>query len=155
LPTGSDSLRWLALSAASLPLGCSTLTSRSQIGVFFSSSRCVSPCDRVGFGNSNSNYDYQGIPTILLGLIAIALLPDRPETTKFFTEEERKIALARANRDTSGDIGYHVNKSESLVLRPSGMRHLCNLRSHRRCVQGLEGASSRVQRPFLSSSRRG
>jgi len=53
----------------------------------------------------------EGIPTILLGLIAIAFLPDRPETTSFFTEEERKIALARANRDTSGDIGYHVNKS--------------------------------------------
>lgn len=53
----------------------------------------------------------EGIPTILLGFIAIAFLPDRPETTKFFTEEERKIALARANRDTSGDVGYHVNKS--------------------------------------------
>ncbi|KAH9965175.1 major facilitator superfamily domain-containing protein [Russula dissimulans] len=53
----------------------------------------------------------EGIPAILLGLIAIAFLPDRPETTGFFTEEERKIALARANRDTSGDIGYHINKS--------------------------------------------
>jgi hypothetical protein len=42
----------------------------------------------------------------------MAFLPDRPETSKFFTEEERKIALARANRDTSGDVGYHVNKSE-------------------------------------------
>ncbi|KAH9061131.1 MFS general substrate transporter [Lactarius vividus] len=53
----------------------------------------------------------EGIPAVFLGLIAIAFLPNRPETTSFFTEEERKIALARANRDTSGDIGYHVNKS--------------------------------------------
>ncbi|KAI0002596.1 major facilitator superfamily domain-containing protein [Russula compacta] len=52
----------------------------------------------------------EGVPTILLGLIAIRFLPDRPETTRFLTEEERKMALARANRDTAGDIGYHVNK---------------------------------------------
>jgi len=50
------------------------------------------------------------MPTILLGLIAVVFLPDRPETTKFLTGEERVIALNRANRDTSGDIGYHVNK---------------------------------------------
>ncbi|KAH9994691.1 MFS general substrate transporter [Russula vinacea] len=53
----------------------------------------------------------EGIPAVLLGVIALAFLPDRPETTKFFTEEERKLALARANCDTSGDIGYHINKS--------------------------------------------
>ncbi|KAF8504404.1 MFS general substrate transporter [Russula emetica] len=52
----------------------------------------------------------EGIPAVLLGLIAIFFLPDRPETTEFFTEEERKVALARSNRDTSGDIGYHINK---------------------------------------------
>ncbi|KAI0281818.1 MFS general substrate transporter [Russula aff. rugulosa BPL654] len=53
----------------------------------------------------------EGIPAVLLGVIAIFFLPDRPETTDFLTEEERELALARANRDTSGDIGYHVNKS--------------------------------------------
>ncbi|KAH9074144.1 MFS general substrate transporter [Lactarius deliciosus] len=52
-----------------------------------------------------------GDPAVFLGLIAIAFLPNRPEMTSFFTEEERKLALARANRDTSADIGYHVNKS--------------------------------------------
>lgn len=40
-------------------------------------------------------------------------LPNRPETTKFLTEDERKTALARANRDISADVGYHVNKSRS------------------------------------------
>ena len=42
--------------------------------------------------------------------MAIFFLPGRPETTDFLTEEERELALARANRDTSGDIGYHLNK---------------------------------------------
>jgi len=64
----------------------------------------------VGFADWRLLFIIEGIPTILLGLIAIAFLPDRPETTTFLTEEERKIVLARANRDTSGDIGYHINK---------------------------------------------
>ncbi|KAI0266526.1 MFS general substrate transporter [Gloeopeniophorella convolvens] len=52
----------------------------------------------------------EGIPAVILGAFAIAFLPNRPETTTFFSEEERKIALNRANRDTSGDVGYVVNK---------------------------------------------
>lgn len=56
----------------------------------------------------------EGIPAVLLGFITIFFLPDRPETTEFFTEEERKLALARANRDSSGDIGYHVNKRKDI-----------------------------------------
>ncbi|KAI0251087.1 MFS general substrate transporter [Lactifluus subvellereus] len=64
----------------------------------------------VGFADWRLLFIIEGIPTVLLGLIAIAFLPDRPERTRFLTEEERKIALARANRDTSGDIGYHINK---------------------------------------------
>jgi len=65
----------------------------------------------VAIANWRLLFIIEGLPTVLLGFVAIAFLPDRPETTKFFTEEERKIALARANRDTSGDLGYHVNKS--------------------------------------------
>ena len=45
-------------------------------------------------------------------MVAILFLPNRPEKTSFFTEEERKIALARANRDSSADTGYHINKSK-------------------------------------------
>ncbi|KAA1474435.1 MFS general substrate transporter [Dentipellis sp. KUC8613] len=52
----------------------------------------------------------EGIPSFLLGLVAIAFLPNRPETTTFFNEDERKLAMQRANRDTSGDVGYTVNK---------------------------------------------
>src|SRR6266567_5922058 len=45
LPTGSDSQPWLAHLAASLPLGYNTFTLRSRIGVCFSLSRSVYPCD--------------------------------------------------------------------------------------------------------------
>ncbi|KAI9457576.1 MFS general substrate transporter [Lactarius psammicola] len=65
----------------------------------------------VAIANWRLLFIIEGIPAVLLGLIAIAFLPNRPETTSFFTEEERMIALGRANRDISADIGYHVNKS--------------------------------------------
>ncbi|KAF8259991.1 MFS general substrate transporter [Lactarius quietus] len=65
----------------------------------------------VGFENWRLLFIIEGIPAVLLGVVAIFFLPNRPETTSFFTEEERKIALARANRDSSADKGYHVNKS--------------------------------------------
>ncbi|ETW78109.1 major facilitator superfamily [Heterobasidion irregulare TC 32-1] len=53
----------------------------------------------------------EGIPAIALGLIAITLLPNRPEMTNFFNEEERAIALERANRDATRDVGFIVNKT--------------------------------------------
>jgi len=53
----------------------------------------------------------EGIPAVLMGIIAIAFLPDRPEMTKFLNEDERRIALARMNRGISGDTGLVVNKA--------------------------------------------
>lgn len=52
----------------------------------------------------------EGIPAVLLGFVAITLLPNRPENTSFFNEEERKIALTRRNRGTSGDNGYGLRR---------------------------------------------
>ena len=52
----------------------------------------------------------QGIPSVLLGVTALVLLPNRPESTSFFNEEERKIALVRMNRGISGDTGLVVNR---------------------------------------------
>jgi hypothetical protein len=75
----------------------------------------------VFIGNPNCQ---QGIPAVILGLIAIAFLPDRPEMTRFLTEEERKIALARSNRDTSGDMGYHINKSKSSASSPGVLANI-------------------------------
>lgn len=65
----------------------------------------------VDIANWRLLFIVEGIPAILLGLVAMAFLPNRPETTSFLTEEEREIALARANRDIRADIGYRINKS--------------------------------------------
>jgi hypothetical protein len=42
------------------------------------------------------------------------MLPDRPESTPFLTEAERKIAISRMNRGTRGDIGAVVRRSNVL-----------------------------------------
>lgn len=51
-----------------------------------------------------------------MGIIAIAFLPDRPEMTKFFDEDERQIAIARMNRGISGDNGLILNKGITMCL---------------------------------------
>lgn len=52
----------------------------------------------------------EGIPTVIIGLLAMALLPNRPEETTLFSEKEREIALHRANRGLKADTGRVVNK---------------------------------------------
>ncbi|KAF6764168.1 major facilitator superfamily domain-containing protein [Ephemerocybe angulata] len=52
----------------------------------------------------------EGLPPIILGIATLFLLPDRPESTTFFNERERKIALNRMNRATRGDVGATVNR---------------------------------------------
>ncbi|KAL5499292.1 hypothetical protein ACEPAH_1810 [Sanghuangporus vaninii] len=53
----------------------------------------------------------EGVPSVLMGLITLTFLPDRPEMTRFFNEKERKIAFERINRGISSDVGYNVKKS--------------------------------------------
>ncbi|KAF8549086.1 MFS general substrate transporter [Imleria badia] len=53
----------------------------------------------------------EGIPAILLGIITLFVLPNRPESTKFFTQREREIALERGSRGTKADTGAVVNKA--------------------------------------------
>ena len=65
----------------------------------------------------------QGIPSFLLGVVAIAFLPNRPEMTSFLNEDERALALERANRFTSSDKGYTVNKSRYLFGFPGVFSH--------------------------------
>ncbi|KIP12114.1 hypothetical protein PHLGIDRAFT_27519 [Phlebiopsis gigantea 11061_1 CR5-6] len=74
----------------------------------------------IAFGIQNANVDIanwrllfivEGVPTVLLGFVAMWLLPDRPEETPFLTEEERKIQLARMNRGITADVGRTVNKA--------------------------------------------
>ncbi|KAG9313643.1 major facilitator superfamily domain-containing protein [Chiua virens] len=53
----------------------------------------------------------EGIPAILLGVVTLFVLPNRPESTKFFTPREREIALERGSRGTKADTGAVVNKA--------------------------------------------
>ncbi|KAG9313588.1 major facilitator superfamily domain-containing protein [Chiua virens] len=52
----------------------------------------------------------EGIPTVLLGVLCLFTLPGRPESTSFLTHAERKLAIERMNRGTSGDMGTVVNR---------------------------------------------
>ncbi|KAI0738928.1 MFS general substrate transporter [Daedaleopsis nitida] len=47
----------------------------------------------------------EGVPTVLLGVCAMFVLPNRPEETKIFDEREREIALERMNRGCRADKG--------------------------------------------------
>ncbi|KAJ7911235.1 MFS general substrate transporter, partial [Mycena leptocephala] len=57
----------------------------------------------------------EGVPAILMGLVTIFFLPNRPESNSFFNERERAIALDKMNRGTSGDVGARVDKAHILM----------------------------------------
>ncbi|KAJ7827050.1 MFS general substrate transporter [Mycena olivaceomarginata] len=57
----------------------------------------------------------EGVPAVIMGLVAFFFLPNRPESTKFLNERERIIALDRMNRGTSGDTGPKVDKAHILM----------------------------------------
>lgn len=54
----------------------------------------------------------EGIPTVLIGLLAMVILPNRPEETSMFNEKEREIALERMNRGIKADVGRTVTKGK-------------------------------------------
>jgi hypothetical protein len=76
----------------------------------------------MGYYKSCTHDPSQGMPTILLGLVCLVMLPDRPESTPFLTEAERKIAINRMNRGTRGDVGAVVRRSN--VLRSNASYHV-------------------------------
>jgi ACS family tartrate transporter-like MFS transporter len=49
-------------------------------------------------------YILEGIPTILLGFVALWGLPDNPAKAKFLTPREKEIVLARLDQDPKGDV---------------------------------------------------
>ena len=59
----------------------------------------------------------EGLPTVIIGALAMVVLPNRPEETSMFNERERELALARANRGIKADTGRVVKKGASR-LRP-------------------------------------
>lgn len=74
----------------------------------------------IAFGIQNANIDIapwrllfivEGCPTVLLGLLTMWILPNRPEETSFLTEAERKLQFNRMNRGLRADVGRTVNKA--------------------------------------------
>ncbi|KAF8439044.1 major facilitator superfamily domain-containing protein [Boletus edulis BED1] len=55
-------------------------------------------------------FTIEGVPTVFLGVLCLFILPGRPESADFLTHAERKLAIERMNRGTSGDIGAVVNQ---------------------------------------------
>ncbi|KIJ15957.1 2.A.1.14 the Anion:Cation symporter family [Paxillus involutus ATCC 200175] len=53
----------------------------------------------------------EGIPAIILGVVTLFALPNRPESTRFLTEREREVALERGSRGGKADTGAVVNKA--------------------------------------------
>ncbi|KAI9067862.1 MFS general substrate transporter [Trametes sanguinea] len=53
----------------------------------------------------------EGLPSVIIGLLSMVILPNRPEETTLFNEKEREIALERMNRGIRADVGRTVNKS--------------------------------------------
>ncbi|KAG9313589.1 major facilitator superfamily domain-containing protein [Chiua virens] len=57
----------------------------------------------------------EGVPSVLLGVLCLFILPGRPESTSFLTHAERNLAIERMNRGTSGDVGAVVNRSHVIA----------------------------------------
>ncbi|KAG2363661.1 MFS general substrate transporter [Suillus spraguei] len=57
----------------------------------------------------------EGIPALLLGVLAFFALPDRPESTRYLNTREREIEMERMNRGTSADIGAVIKKEHIMI----------------------------------------
>ena len=56
----------------------------------------------------------EGIPTVLMGLLVLLVLPDRPEETSFLDDTERTLQLERMNRGSRADYGRTLNTKHIL-----------------------------------------
>ncbi|GBE87251.1 Uncharacterized transporter [Sparassis crispa] len=64
----------------------------------------------IALANWRLLFVIEGAPTIVLGILSIFILPDRPEATTMLNEEERLLALERVNRGLKADTGRTINK---------------------------------------------
>lgn len=51
----------------------------------------------------------QGIPTVLMGIVALFFLADRPEDARMFSQAEKELSIARMNRGTSKEASGTLN----------------------------------------------
>lgn len=51
----------------------------------------------------------EGLPGLVIALLAFLMLPGRPEKTRWFSSDERTLALTRLNADSLGAEGNHID----------------------------------------------
>ncbi|TEB34142.1 MFS general substrate transporter [Coprinellus micaceus] len=69
----------------------------------------------------------EGLPSFLIGIAALWVLPNRPESTSIFNERERKMALERMNRSTRADVGLTVNRGHILLAFMDWRIYVCGV----------------------------
>ena len=69
---------------------------------------------QIAIANWRLLFIIEGVPTVLLGLRVLWLLPERPEETSFLTEAERKLQIERMNRGMKADYGRTLTKAHVL-----------------------------------------
>ncbi|TBU38662.1 MFS general substrate transporter [Dichomitus squalens] len=78
----------------------------------------------IAFGNQTARlpianwkllFIVEGVPSVLLGFVALALLPNRPEETSMFNAKEREIALERGSRRTRADVGRVLQRKHIIA----------------------------------------
>ncbi|KAM5533765.1 hypothetical protein V8D89_012540 [Ganoderma adspersum] len=112
-----------------LPLYLSLFYTREEIGLRIAGwTMCTAVAGAFGgliaFGVQHAHtvlanwrllFIVEGIPTIFLGMLALAVLPDRPEETVLLTERERELAVERMNRGGRADVGRRLQKKHILL----------------------------------------
>ena len=68
----------------------------------------------VAIANWRLLFIIEGIPTVLMGLFVILVLPDRPEETSFLDGTERTLQLERMNRGSRADYGRTLDTKHIL-----------------------------------------
>lgn len=59
----------------------------------------------------------EGIMTVVVGIVSLAFLPDRPDTARFLTHEERQVATIRLKQERVGTTVILDKISKSKLLR--------------------------------------
>lgn len=57
----------------------------------------------------------EGIPAVIIGVLIYFYLPDYPETAKFSTEEERKLAVERMGPFAPKGTDKHFDKKDFIM----------------------------------------
>ncbi|KAI2295957.1 hypothetical protein LOZ03_000793 [Ophidiomyces ophidiicola] len=82
----------------------------------------------TGIGHWRVLFMIEGLPTVVFAFVILFFLPDRPETSKFFkNEEERALAIERMNRGQASEGHNILVKRHVLAAFMDWKVHSCAL----------------------------